>query len=31
MKKVLNVLWDFLEAYGEHRYKLAKKRGYGMY
>lgn len=31
MKKVLNVIWDFLQAYGEHRYKLAKKRGYGMY
>ena len=31
MKRVLNAIWDFLEAYGEHRYRLAKKRGYGMY
>jgi hypothetical protein len=31
MKKILNAIWDFLQAWGEHRYQLAKKRGYGIY
>ena len=31
MKRVLNAFWNFLEAWGEHRYQIAKRRGYGMY
>jgi len=31
MKKVLNAIWNFLEAWGEHRYQLAKRCGYGIY
>jgi len=31
MKRVLNAIWNFLQAWGEHRYQLAKKRGYGIY
>ena len=28
MKQVLNAIWDFLEAWGEHRYKIAKRYGF---
>jgi hypothetical protein len=31
MKRVLNAFWDFLEAWGEHRYQMAKRRGSGMH
>lgn len=31
MKRVLNAFWNFLEAWGEHRYQMAKKRGFAMY
>ena len=31
MKRILNSIWDFLEAWGEHRYKMLKRSGYGMY
>jgi hypothetical protein len=31
MKRVLNSIWQFLEAVGEYRYQTAKRRGYGMY
>lgn len=31
MKNVLKALWDFLESWGEHRYKIAKRNGYMMY
>jgi hypothetical protein len=26
--KILTAIWEFFEAWGEHRYQLAKKRGY---
>jgi hypothetical protein len=28
MKKVLNSIWQFLEAWGEHRYQMAKKHNF---
>ena len=31
MKKVLDSIWNFLEAMGQARYEWAKRRGYGMY
>jgi hypothetical protein len=31
MKRVINFIWQLLEAVGEHRYRTAKRRGYGMY
>jgi len=31
MKKFLTAAWDFFEAWGEYRYKMAKKHGYMMY
>jgi len=31
MKKFLTAVWDFFEAWGEYRYKMAKKHGYMMY
>ena len=31
MKKILNAFWNFLAAWGEHRYQVAKKRGFAMY
>jgi len=31
MRRVLNAIWNFLEAWGQHRYKLAKKHGFRMY
>lgn len=31
MKRVLNAIWNVLAIIGEHRYQMAKRRGYGMY
>jgi hypothetical protein len=31
MKQVLKAVWRFFEVIGEHRYQMAKRRGYGMY
>jgi hypothetical protein len=31
MKRILNAFLEFLEAWGEHRYKTSQRRGYGMY
>jgi len=31
MKRIINAIWQFLAAVGEHRYQWAKRRGYGMY
>ena len=31
MKQVLKAIWQFFEVIGEHRYQMAKRRGYGMY
>jgi hypothetical protein len=31
MKRILNAIWNFLEAMGEARYQWTKRRGYGMY
>jgi len=31
MKRILNAIWNFLEAWGEYRFKQARRRGYGMY
>jgi hypothetical protein len=31
MKKFSKVVWDFFMAWGEYRYKLAKRNGYMMY
>lgn len=31
MKKILHAIWVFFEVLGEHRYQMAKRRGYGMY
>jgi hypothetical protein len=29
MKKLLNAFWEFLVAWGEHRYEVAKRHGHG--
>jgi hypothetical protein len=29
--KLLNKVWDLLVAWGEYRYKMAKRNGYMMY
>ena len=31
MKKAIDAVWDFLVAWGEYRYELARKRGYMLY
>lgn len=31
MKNFRQTVWDFFIAWGEYRYKLAKKNGYMMY
>ena len=31
MKRMLKAIWQVLEVLGEHRYQMAKRRGYGMY
>jgi hypothetical protein len=31
MKKFAKAFWAFFEAWGEYRYKLAKKNGYMIY
>lgn len=31
MKRVLNLIWQFLANVGEYRYQMSKRRGYGMY
>jgi len=31
MKKVLKAIWNFLEAWGEHRYEIAKRNGFRHY
>jgi hypothetical protein len=28
MKKVLNSIWNFLEAWGKHRYEVSKKHNF---
>jgi hypothetical protein len=28
MKQVLNAIWDFLKAWGEHRHQMAKRYGF---
>jgi hypothetical protein len=28
MKRILNAVWNFLEAWGQHRYQLAKRRNF---
>jgi hypothetical protein len=28
MKRFLNTFWNFLEAWGEHRYQVAKKHNF---
>ena len=31
MKQFLNAFWNFLEAWGEYRHQVAKRRGYMYY
>jgi len=31
MKKFLKAAWDFFEAWGEYRYRVAKQRGFMYY
>jgi hypothetical protein len=31
MKQVLKAIWQFFKIIGEHRYQMAKRRGYSMY
>jgi hypothetical protein len=31
MKKFLESIWEFLVAWGEHRYEVAKRHGYRGY
>lgn len=31
MKKFMTAVWDFFVAWGEYRYKVAKRNGYGIY
>lgn len=31
MKKFITAFWDFLVAWGEHRYQVAKRHGYRGY
>ena len=31
MKKFINAVWDFLVAWGEYRYELARRHGYRGY
>ena len=31
MKKFAQAIWNFFEAWGEYRYKLAKRNGYMIY
>lgn len=28
MKQFLNAFWEFLEAWGQHRYEVAKRHGF---
>ena len=28
MKKILSVLWQFLEAWGRYRYEMSKRHGF---
>lgn len=31
MKNFIQAVWDFFVAWGEHRYRLAKRNGYMIY
>lgn len=31
IKRILTAMWNFLEEWGEYRYKIAKKNGYNLY